>query len=174
VALEDLTLLNPAQHQTHYPQRANQKLSQYSCLTLTLCYDPNSVLLILCIGASLSGNRMKRLTPEDVAGMLATEELALAVQSTLAVLHCVEAEIHKLECTVTARGRLSPVFQPLLTVFGIGRILALTIMLEAGDIRRFATVWQFASYCRCVSRIKFSNGKRKGQGNTKNGNKYLA
>jgi len=26
--------LNPPQHQTHYPQRANQKLSQYSCLIL--------------------------------------------------------------------------------------------------------------------------------------------
>jgi transposase len=35
-------------------------------------------------------------------------------------------------------------------------------------------VGNFASYCRCVDSRKLSNGKRKGQGNTKNGNKYLA
>ena len=32
----------------------------------------------------------------------------------------------------------------------------------------------FASYCRCVDSRKISNRKKKGQGNTKNGNKYLA
>ena len=47
-------------------------------------------------------------------------------------------------------------------------------MLEAGDMHRFPTVGQWASYCRCVNSTKLSNGKRKGQGNTKNGNKYLA
>ena len=30
------------------------------------------------------------------------------------------------------------------------------------------------SYCRCVGSQKISNGKKKGQGNTKNGNKYLS
>ena len=42
------------------------------------------------------------------------------------------------------------------------------------DIRRFSTVGQYASYCRCVQSTKISNGKRKGQGNVKNGNPYLA
>jgi len=65
-------------------------------------------------------------------------------------------------------------FQDLLTVSGIGQILALTIMLETGDIRRFPAVGNFASYCRCVGSQKLSNGKRKGSGNTKKGNKYLA
>ena len=41
-------------------------------------------------------------------------------------------------------------------------------------MRRFPSVGQWASYCRCVNSTKLSNGKRKGQGNTKNGNKYLA
>ena len=59
-------------------------------------------------------------------------------------------------------------------MLGIGEILALTIMLEAGEIRRFASVGNFASYCRCVGSQKISNGKKKGKGNTKNGNKYLA
>lgn len=47
-------------------------------------------------------------------------------------------------------------------------------MLETGDIRRFPSVGDFASYCRCVGSERLSNGKRKGKGNTKNGNKYLA
>jgi transposase len=51
---------------------------------------------------------------------------------------------------------------------------ALTIMLETGDIKRFSTVGDYASYCRCVGSQKLSNGKKKGSGNTKNGNKYLA
>jgi hypothetical protein len=36
------------------------------------------------------------------------------------------------------------------------------------------TVGHYASYCRCVDSTKLSNGKRKGTGNVKNGNPYLA
>lgn len=57
---------------------------------------------------------------------------------------------------------------------GIGDILALTIMLETGEIKRFPKAGNIASYCRCVGSKKISNGKKKGKGNTKNGNKYLA
>ena len=41
----------------------------------------------------------------------------------------------------------------------------------AGEIERFASVGNYASYCRCVGSQKISNGKRKGRGNTKNGNR---
>ena len=61
----------------------------------------------------------------------------------------------------------------MLSVSGIGEILAQTIVLETGDITRFATVGNYASYCRCVRSTKLSNGKRKGRGNVKNGNPYL-
>ena len=50
----------------------------------------------------------------------------------------------------------------------------LTILLETGEIGRFAQVGHYASYCRCVGSERISNGKRKGRGNTKNGNRYLA
>ena len=49
-----------------------------------------------------------------------------------------------------------------------------TIMLEAGDINRFAKVGSFASYSRCVSSQRLSDGKSKGHGNRKNGNRYLS
>ena len=47
-------------------------------------------------------------------------------------------------------------------------------MLETGDITRFNNVGNYASYCRCVNGARYSNGKKKGNSNTKNGNKYLA
>ena len=98
----------------------------------------------------------------------------LAVQSNLAVIQCLEEQIGQIERVVTNRVKLKTEFQSLRTVRGIGLTLGLTIMLETGDIGRFASVGHFASYCRCVASKRMSNGKRKGQGNTKNGNKYLA
>ena len=47
-------------------------------------------------------------------------------------------------------------------------------MLAVGDISRFAKVGNFASYCRCVSSQRLSDGKSKGHGNRKNGNRYLS
>ena len=47
-------------------------------------------------------------------------------------------------------------------------------MLEVGDIRRFKKVGHYSSYCRCVTTARLSNGKSKGKGNSKNGNKFLA
>ncbi len=67
-----------------------------------------------------------------------------------------------------------PQFGILKTVPGIGDILAMTIWLETGTLERFDSAGDFASYCRCVDSKHFSNGKRKGKGNSKNGNKYLA
>jgi len=125
-------------------------------------------------GHSLGANRIKRLTDEEVDGLLPDFDLALAVKSTLAVMRTLDGAIGMLEKRVQARIRLHPAFKPLLTVSGIGQILGLTIMLESGEMGRFAKVGNYASYCRCVGSEHLSNGKRKGRGNTKNGNKYLA
>ena len=57
---------------------------------------------------------------------------------------------------------------------GIGPVIARTIVLETGEVKRFENVGHFASYCRCVDSKKTSNGKKKGEGNIKNGNQYLA
>jgi transposase len=65
-------------------------------------------------------------------------------------------------------------FKVLTTTPGIGEILATTIMLETGTVERFAGVGNFSSYARCVTSKRVSNGKKKGHGNVKNGNRYLA
>jgi transposase len=125
-------------------------------------------------GIRLSADKIRRLTDAEVERLLPQADLALAVKSNLAVYRCLVEEIDRLEKVVKQRLKLRPSFQSLLTVDGIGPILGMTIMLETGAMGRFAGVGQFASYCRCVDSPKLSNGKRKGSGNTKNGNKYLA
>ena len=125
-------------------------------------------------GSSLSGNRIKQLTAEAVEQCLPQAELALAGKSNLAVRQCLEEQIERREEVGLAQLKLREGLRPLLTVSGIGQMLGMPIMLETGEIGRFATVGDFASYCRCVRSQNLSNGKRQGQGNPKNGNKYLA
>jgi transposase len=60
------------------------------------------------------------------------------------------------------------------TIIGVGDILGMTIMLETGDINRFAAMGNYSSYCRCVKSVRISNNKVKGKGNSKSGNKYLS
>ena len=131
-------------------------------------------LLTRNTGSSLNAKRVKGLDVEQVDELLPDADLALAVKANLSVMSSADRQVELLEQTVTQRVKLRPQFSYLKSVPGIGEILALTIMLETGDIRRFSTVGNYASYCRCVGSQKISNGKKKGQGNTKNGNKYLA
>ena len=65
-------------------------------------------------------------------------------------------------------------YQLLSSIPGVGKILASTIALETGAIERFPGPGQYASYARCVNTERVSNGKLKGRGNKRNGNKYLA
>ena len=50
----------------------------------------------------------------------------------------------------------------------------MTIRLETGDVGRFAGPGNYASYCRCVDSKYVSNGRTKGEGNRRCGNKHLA
>lgn len=125
-------------------------------------------------GTKITGNDVKTLTAAEINALYADADLALAITSTLAVIETLSAQIKVLEKTVQARAKLRPEFEPLRTVWGIGNILALTIMFEAGDMGRFASAGTFASYARCVKASRWSNGKKKGDNNAKNGNRYLA
>jgi len=131
-------------------------------------------LLTRNTGSGMKANQIKDLDIQQVDGLLPDRDLALAVKANLAVMSSAAEQIECLEHRVTELVELRPQFRFLKTVPGIGEILALTIMLETGDIGRFASVGNYASYCRCVGSEKMSNGKKKGKGNTKNGNKYLA
>jgi len=125
-------------------------------------------------GARFSGKRIQELTKQDLTTLLADEPQVLAVTSSLVVLDCLGHQIKTLEKTVHQHLHHTPSYEQLLTVQGIGPILAQTITLETGAISRFPSVGHYASYCRCVDSTRLSNGKRKGTGNVKNGNPYLA
>jgi transposase len=125
-------------------------------------------------GARFSGKRIQELTQQELTTLLAGETQVLAVTSSLVVLDCLGHQIKTLEKTVHKHLHHTPSYEQLLTVQGIGPILAQTITLETGAISRFPSVGHYASYCRCVDSTRLSNGKRKGTGNVKNGNPYLA
>jgi transposase len=97
-----------------------------------------------------------------------------AVGAGLTVYQAIQQQINVLEQSAYQAVKLTDAFKILQTVTGIGKILGLTIMLETGDIHRFAGAGNFASYCRCVDATRTSNGKKKGTGNAKAGNKYLS
>ena len=125
-------------------------------------------------GGQMSANRVKRLEDKEVDELISNADLALAVKANLAMLQCADGQIDILEKAVLGRVKLKPEYELLKSTPGIGQILSLTVMLETGAIGRFPTVGDYASYSRCVNSKKISNGKKKGSGNTKNGNKYLA
>jgi transposase len=125
-------------------------------------------------GARFSVKRLRELTKQDLTTLLADATQVLAGTSSLVVLDCLQQQIQTLEKTVPKRLHHTPSYEQLLTVQGIGTILAQTITLETGAMSRLPTVGHYASYCRCVDSTKLSHGKRKGTGNVKNGNPYLA
>ena len=124
-------------------------------------------------GEGISADLVKRLTPETVDENFEDANVALAIRSNVKVLDCLRKQISVLEASVHDQVKLRQGYKRLLTVPGIGKILAMTIMLETGDIGRFADVGNYVSYARLVDSSHVSNGKRKGSGNTKNGNAYL-
>jgi len=131
-------------------------------------------ILMRQTGARLKGEAVKRLTAEQVDEFAFAPDVALAVEANRAVSQALGQQIEALERRLKERVSLRPEYRLLKTVPGIGQTLATTIMLETGCIDRFAQVGNFSSYCRCVDSLRESNGKKKGEGNTRNGNKYLA
>ncbi len=122
----------------------------------------------------LSNNKIKQLTVDKIEEDFQSTNTVQSVQSTLIILNCIKEQIKELESLILTQTKLKPDFEELKNIDGIGDILTLTIMLETGDIKRFNKVGQYASYCRCVSGARYSNGKKKGKTNSKNANKYLA
>ena len=130
-------------------------------------------IMVRNTGSRFSVKRIRELTAKELKHLLPEAYQGLAITSSLAILDCLSQQIKTLEKAVSKRLKHTPSYEQLLTVDGIGTILAQTIVLETGQIGRFPTVGDYASYCRCVNSTKLSNGKRKGQGNVKNGNLYL-
>ncbi len=126
-------------------------------------------------GVQISADKIKAIKIDHVGPYLnSQEELALSGTVSKESIDYLGRQIRKIENVVLDRITLKERYCCLLTIPGIGKILALTIMLECGPIERFQHVGNLASYCRKVPCQWTSNDKKKGAGNKKNGNKYLA
>ncbi len=125
-------------------------------------------------GMRTTSNEVKQWTCEEVESHLDDPLSALGITCLLEPMRALNDQIRIIEKETLKRARLRDEFAPLLTVWGIGKILALTMMYEVGEIARFRKVGNFASYCRLVKSARLSAGKRKGSGNPRNGNPYLS
>ncbi len=126
------------------------------------------------LGIKLSSNQIKKLDMDAAGELFDSSNLVFMAQNNIATIKHLAKIIKGIEKQVKSQVALGKQFVMLTTIPGIGLILGLTIMLEVGDIGRFAKVGNYASYCRCVDSKRVSDGKKKGENNKKNGNKYLA
>jgi transposase len=126
------------------------------------------------LGLRMKSDAVKKLTENEVKELFPEAHLFLAVNASVTIMRQLTHQVTQIEKTVLAKAKLRKEFRGLLLLPGIGEILGLTIMLEAGDIKRFPEVGDYSSYCRCVRSTRSSNGKIKGEGNRKNGNRYLS
>jgi transposase len=135
-----------------------------------------NVQTLICrnTGKGISASTIHGKDRNWIRDSLSNPEKIMAIDASIAIIDTFTKQIKRLEKAILGHIKPDPLFDLLQTVVGIGPILALTIFLEVGDIRRFDKVGQYASYCRCVSSQRLSNGKKKGKGNRKNGNRYLS
>ena len=98
-----------------------------------------------------------------------------SINLDMAILDCYHKELKPLEHYIEQMAKQhNPVHLNILqTINGIGRILALTIIYEIGDINRFSSVQKFATYSRLVKCKAESAGKIYGSQGNKIGNAHL-
>jgi transposase len=126
-------------------------------------------------GQSVGWRALGRLSAEERTELLGDHDcLAFVTTEQLDLIKLLTKKIRRFEAKVLEHAQLKPAYECLLTMPGVGTVLALTIMLETGDIGRFTTVGDYTSYCRCVRATHTSNGKNKSKNNGRNGNPYLA
>lgn len=126
-------------------------------------------------GIMVSVNDVKRLKEDRISPLLEdNEDILMAGAVSKETIDYMTMKIKNIEKTVEGKIELSSAYQQLMSIPGVGKILALTIMLETGPISRFQKVGNYVSYCRKVSSTWTSNSKAKGKGNEKNGSRYLA
>lgn len=125
-------------------------------------------------GRRLSNREIKILTRDEITKLLQDEHLQVIVSGQVELLSGFTKLIKGLEKQAKKHIKSNDIFKRLMTIPGVGEILAMTILLETGEVSRFSGAGNYCSYCRCVKSEKISNGKKKGSNNRKNGNVYLS
>jgi transposase len=112
---------------------------------------------------------------EGIADQFTDPSVRKSVEVDFELVTHYDQLIRKLELFLvrSAKQHDPQAFQRLRSLPGVGKILALTLLYEIHDIRRFPRVQDFASYARLVKCSKESAGKRLGTGGRKIGNVHL-
>jgi transposase len=120
---------------------------------------------------SFAANRQEM----DIAGRFADAGVQRSAAADLAVVDCLDGQIAELELYLTRTAKVDDVqtYHRLQTIPGVGKVLALIMLYEIHDIRRFGDVGRFLSYCRLVRCGHESAGKAVGTGGHKIGNAHL-
>jgi transposase len=114
-----------------------------------------------------------------VAGRKLLDSLALpepwqaSLSESLALVDDLTARVDALEVELRDLGADDPSMQLLMTVPGVGWVLAYTIASEIGDITRFATPKKLAGYTGLCPLVRQSGPKDRRGPLAKNGPKYL-
>ena len=151
---------------------ARKRMQMVNCCTTHVLAVEN--IMARQLGGRMTSNQIKRLTNDAIDQMPLAADVGLAMKTNIAVIATLQSQIEVLERRLQECVKPRPQYGLLTSVPGIGQTLATVIFLETGPIERFADVGNFASYARCVDSVRTSNRKKKGEGNVKNGNKYLA
>jgi transposase len=124
-------------------------------------------------GAKLPLSRLKAWTAAAAEGSFDHPADKLAAVEENHVIKALTKSITAIEVAVLESVAPRPEYERVRSLPGVGLILGMTIVMEIGDILRFARPENLASYARCVSAVRHSNQKRKAENNRKCGNGYL-
>ena len=110
-----------------------------------------------------------------IAARFADPSVQQSATVDLAVIDVLEEHIDALELYLARTAKVDDLqtFYRLRSILGVGKIIALILLYEIHDIRRFPTEGQFLSYCRLVRCRHESAGKVLGSGGKKIGNAHL-
>lgn len=137
------------------------------------CYSSLRVQFMKYNLNTMSGNGVKQLLPPDFDIMPIPQEVKDYCLMVLQRIELLSNQIEVLETYLKNVTLEDPKFKLLLTLPGVMYVLGLTIYYEIGDIGRFDSVRQFASYCRLVPGISQSSDKVKRGKGSNQGNHYL-
>ncbi|MFQ5829032.1 MAG: IS110 family transposase [Candidatus Methylomirabilia bacterium] len=128
---------------TQLKNRIHATLAKYA-LTVTEVSD-----LFGRQGRELLGQRLPKLPPQT----------AFATERLVEQLEALDQQVDRFEERTGELFEVTPEIELVMTLPGVGFILGVVIVLEVGDITRFATNEKFAAYAGTTPRVHASGGK---------------
>jgi transposase len=162
----------------YYPPLAIRELRELCRQRLALVQVRTAVinrLRAVLLRQGLSDARRLATTAHDewLEALVLPPRAAASVAGLRQVLAIVRTQTQRLDTEVQHAAARDPIATALQQLRGIGPVLALTIRAEIGDIGRFATPGQLASYAGLVPRVDASAGRIRYGRITRRGSPWL-